>query len=177
MKFLFIICLLISLPVCAFEQYKRKDYKFGVDGNNNCLNTRQEVLKARSEIPVLLNKKGCKVLAGRWNDYYFPQSFTDSKQVDIDHLIPLKHAHMSGAHAWGREQKRKFANDPENLVITSRKFNRQKGSKGIDAWLPVEISFACKYVQAWMNLKQKYQLSFSEKEEVTIQSLRPKCSL
>jgi hypothetical protein len=155
--------------------YLRSDWSHWIDKDLNCLNTRAEILKARSEIPVKMNKKGCSVKKGRWKDYYYPEVHKKASQVDIDHLVPLKHAHDHGGAQWGLKEKEIFANDPDNLVITNRHYNRQKGSKSIDEWLPKDKSYACKYIFAWINLKKKYSLLFKEKEQRTIDLLKPEC--
>lgn len=166
------IIILLVVTSCTHQQviapYNRKDWKHWTDSNRNCLNTRNEVLKKRSLVPVKMNKRGCAVLAGRWNDYYYPEFHSTPKKIDIDHIVPLKHAHNYVGARWSKKQKEKFANDPENLVITNRSYNRKKGAKGIDAWLPVHQEYACKYIKDWMKIKEKYQLPLSLAEEKTI---------
>jgi hypothetical protein len=174
MKYL-LICFLLSSCATSpkwtpkpLSGYDRKQWKHWIDHDNNCLNTRQEILKARSMEPVKLNNRGCKVVFGKWNDYYYPQVHHDAKNVEIDHLVPLKHAHESGGANWTSLRKEQFANDPENLVITFRPYNRTKGAKGIDQWLPINFDYACKYINDWLFIKSKYNLSISPKEQHTI---------
>lgn len=164
---------------CSFHQksktsytYSRNDWPHWADENKNCLNTRAEILKDRSLIPARLNKKGCTVQEGKWEDYYYPETHHKAKLVDIDHLIPLKHANDSGGARWSRAQKEKFANDPENLVITNRSYNRQKGAKTISQWLPVHKRYACKYIKDWFKLKKKYGLEIKADEIYTADSIK-----
>ncbi len=163
---------LIFLASCANlpsgAKYNRKDWKHWIDQDKNCLNTRQEILKERSLVSVQLNPKGCTVVIGKWQDYYHPEVHIHAKKVDIDHLVPLKNAHLSGAREWGKKERQIFANDPENLVITNRSYNRQKGSKGIDGWLPVHKAYACKYLQDWIKIKKKYSLLIQPMEQQAI---------
>ena len=154
--------------------YNRSEWTHWTESNRNCLNTRAEVLKAHSLVPVTMNTKGCKVVKGKWRDYYYDETHTAAGQVDIDHIVPLHHAHYAGGASWGRVLKEKFANDPENLVITNRKYNSQKGPKGIDEWLPVEKKYACKYVRDWQKVKRKYGLRLSASEQLTISELNCK---
>jgi hypothetical protein len=130
-----------------------------VDEDQNCLNTRHEILKLRSLAPVTLSKNKCRVIKGVWEDYYYPQKYTSTKEIDIDHLVPLKHAHEAGGAHWTLAERKRFANDPDNLVITHKHYNRQKGPKTILEWLPVHKNDACKYVADWMKVKIKYQLT------------------
>lgn len=157
------------------KKYLRTDWDHWSDLDGNCLDTRAEILKERSLVPIHLNKKGCKVKTGQWNDYYFDEIHTLASQVDIDHVVPLKHAHDSGAALWSPSQKQIFANDKENLVITNKHYNRQKGSKTIGEWLPVQSGYACKYVQDWVKIKNKYHLILGASEISTIEKLRGKC--
>lgn len=160
----------------SFAKYNRKEWRHWTDHNKNCLDTRAEILKARSQAPVIFIKKGCKIISGIWDDYYFPEKILNSRQVDIDHLVPLKNAHISGGSLWSFEKRAQFANDPENLVVTNKSYNRSKGSKGIDAWLPIDPQFSCRYISDWIKVKNKYHLIHSEKELFSIKAIKPKCS-
>jgi hypothetical protein len=149
-------------------KYLRSDWPHWSDQDKNCRNTRQEILASRSLVPVTFKPNGCTVKAGRWDDYYYPEIHTNSKKVDIDHLIPLKHAHDSGGADWTVAQKEKFANDPENLVITNRSYNRLKGAKTIAQWLPVHKKYACRYIHDWIRIKKKYGLKLGPEEVKTL---------
>lgn len=148
--------------------YNRKDWPHWVDEDKDCQDTRQEILIERSLVGVSFDRKGCRVIKGKWNDYYYPEVHTIANRVDIDHLVPLKHAHEMAGYKWTREQRQRFANDPENLVITNRKYNRKKGAKTIAEWLPVHDEYACKYIKDWIKIKKKYQLSITKQEQHTI---------
>jgi hypothetical protein len=156
-------------------EYSRSLYKHWVDLDRNCLDTRAEILKIRSLRPVKFKNNGCKIESGEWDDYYYNEKHFKATKVDIDHLIPLKHAHTHGAHNWDSEERQAFANDPENLVITNKKYNRKKGAKGIDEWLPIELQYACRYARDWISIKLKYRLSISQSEDKAIKKIEPKC--
>lgn len=157
-------------------RYHRKQWQHWIDEDRDCKNTRQELLISRSLEQVTLNSKNCVVLRGKWRDYYYNEILTTAREIDVDHLVPLKHAHDSGGEDWTRERKKQFANDPENLVLTNKKYNRMKGSKGIAHWLPVNPDYACKYVADWIKVKKKYQLFLRTEEKETIQMLKEKCT-
>lgn len=170
MKINFLIISVLFLSCSSPKApYQRREWKHWIDKDKNCRNTRNEILLNRSLLPVSFDSKGCRVIKGKWEDYYFPEIHFKSNQVDIDHLIPLKHAHESGGSQWSLDLKKRFANDPDNLVITNKRYNRQKGAKGIDEWLPLHKKFACRYISDWVQIKHKYQLSFSKSENRTIQ--------
>lgn len=150
------------------KSYKRSFFSDWVDDDHNCLDTRQEILKSRSkeEVKISKSKSGsCRVLTGKWDDYYYNEVITKSKDIDIDHLVPLKHAWDSGASNWDQPKRDKFATDPDNLVITNKSYNRQKGAKTILEWMPVDRAYACRYTNQWFLIKNKYGLNISAKEE------------
>jgi hypothetical protein len=172
MKYIFLVILITScadIPDKRFK-YVRKDWPHWSDADTDCQNTRQEILIQRSSIPVRLNKKGCTVVSGRWDDFYYPEILTLAKEVDVDHLIPLKHAHDVGGAGWTKEAREKFANDPENLVITFKSYNRAKGAKTIAQWVPLHKDYACKYIRQWIRLKKKYELRLTKPELKTIEA-------
>lgn len=170
---IFILIFAISCahqPATVTKKYNRKEWKHWSDFDRDCQNTRHEILISRSLKPISFDRKRCNVIRGSWKDYYYPETHTSARAVDIDHLIPLKNAHVTGGAYWSREEKQKFANDPENLVITKLTYNRKKGSKGIDAWLPVHKDYACKYIRDWVRIKEKYRLFLTEKERMTVKT-------
>jgi hypothetical protein len=166
----------VSAAVAISHDYNRKEWKHWIDADQNCLDTRNEILKSRSLVEVQLNPKGCKVFSGEWDDFYYPEKLFLAKKIDIDHLIPLKNAHISGGSEWSSEEKKVFANDPENLVVTNLKYNRQKGALGIDGWLPIKKNYACKYIKKWVYIKNKYQLTILQDEIFTIDTIRSECN-
>jgi hypothetical protein len=165
----------ITISCANSSRYNRKHWHHWIDQDRDCQNTRQEILIERSEKPVTLNKKGCTVQRGKWRDFYFDELLTDSRSIDVDHLVPLKHAHDIGGENWSREKKKQFANDPENLVLTNKIYNRKKGAKTIAEWLPVDPAYACRYTKQWVLVKKKYELDISSKELETINLLKNKC--
>jgi hypothetical protein len=149
------------------DLYKRDHFQHWIDMDKDCQNTRAEILIERSKVPVSFrrSKKGnCTVDRGEWKDFYFEETLQLASQVDIDHVVPLKHAWEVGANVWTADKRKDFANDPLNLVITNRKYNRQKGAKTILEWMPIQKSYACEYVKRWFAVKEKYQLQISERE-------------
>jgi hypothetical protein len=126
-------------------------------------------LKTHSKTPVIFkDDKECTVLSGTWNDFYFDQTIFRANQTDIDHVIPLEHASNIGGESWSPEKKTQFANDPINLVITDKHYNRQKGAKTIAQWLPIQKEYACRYISRWLGVKHKYNLPLLGEEFQTI---------
>jgi len=97
------------------EPYKRSLYRHWIDLDGNCRNTREEVLIAESRVPVTMDRRGCKVRRGEWFDPYTGRAFLTSGRLDIDHFVPLKEAHVSGASPLRRKMRRQV---PESQRVT-----------------------------------------------------------
>ena len=65
---------------------------------------------------------------------------------------------------WTREQRKTFANDPENLFSVEDNANQSKGSKGPEEWKPLLISYWQEYARHWVYIKEKYNLDYAPGE-------------
>ncbi|MGL4394603.1 MAG: GmrSD restriction endonuclease domain-containing protein [Brevinema sp.] len=142
------------------SDYNRKDWKHWVDADQDGQNTRQEVLIAESLDPVVLDERG-RVLSGRWLDPFTGEYFTDPKELDIDHIVPLKYAHDNGGAEWDADVKMLYANyldDPNHLIAVSAKENRSKGAKAPTEWMPPNEEFHCEYIRIWYGIKSTWGL-------------------
>jgi hypothetical protein len=164
----------VSKPVATAEvPYRRSDWEHWIDEDGNCRDTRVEVLLRDSRSKVRYAKKGCKIVSGEWEDFYTGEVYRKASLVDIDHVVSLKEAHDSGGARWSTEDKRRFANDTENLVVTGRWINRDKGAKSPRDWLPAQKERACRYLQKWLGIKKKYQLSVDSRDRFAVQNCIP----
>ena len=126
--------------------YSRKKYDHWIDEDRDCQKTRSEILIRDSLSKVKFYKrKRCNVKSGKWKCPLTGRTYTSAKKVSIDHLVPLKHAHYKGAYKWSYSKKRKFANDPSNLLVTQMKANKDKGHKGPVKWKPYHKPSWCMY--------------------------------
>jgi hypothetical protein len=158
-------------------KYNRKDWPHWIDYDNDCQNARAEILIRDSIAPVKFKRnKGCNVTWGKWLDPYTLQTFTKASDIDIDHIIPLAHAHKSGAKNWSRSQKRSFANDPENLLAVEDNANQQKSAKAPHEWMPNNKKYHCIYLRKWQKLKDKYKLTATNSEQYFIANKLKNCS-
>ncbi len=138
--------------------YNRDDWGGWIDADGDCQDTRAEILIRDSLQPVLFRAgRECSVSSGLWRLPYTRGTLTNARKLDIDHIIPLKWAHGHGGDRWSVDQKRTFANDPDNLLATSSSANRSKGAKGPDQWMPSIDQ--CTYAKRWESLLDKYQLT------------------
>jgi hypothetical protein len=146
-------------------------------GFNRCFNVRDQVLSdesAKRSFKFKQPSRGnwrCTVTAGAWNDPYTGTRFTNPKDLDIDHVVPLKEAHLSGAHLWPKEKRRLYANelrDPNHLIAVSFAENRSKGDKDPPNYMPPNTAYHCKYLKIWVSIKRKWQLSMDQIEATFI---------
>jgi len=153
-----------TTKVSTLSVYDRDSWPHWIDEDNDCQNLRAEILIDTSLIPVTLDSKGCVVVEGRWFDSYTSRMYTKAVELDIDHVVPLKHAHDHGAGDWSREQKQEFANDIYNLIAVERGENRRKSASGPNEWMPPAEEYGCEYLQRWVGIKHKYGLWFDRDE-------------
>jgi len=155
-------------PVDPIPDYDRDEWHHWIDADGDCQDTRQEVLIQESEIPVTFKtEKHCKVATGRWTCPYTGRVFTDPGQLDIDHMVPLQNAHVSGGWQWQAAKKEGYANDlddAEHLIAVYRGAKRSKGSKGPEEWMPPNEADRCEYVANWQAIKIRWGLEMNEAE-------------
>ena len=147
--------------------YDRKTWAHWSDFDNDCVNTRHELLSAQSIIPATFSKNGCYVATGEWVDPYSGQRFTQASDLDIDHVVPLHWAHTHGGHNWTKEVKEQFANDPTNLLIVDDGLNQDKKAMGPVRWMPPRKSFHCDYLTRWWTVLSKYELELHQAEQAS----------
>lgn len=146
-------------------KYDRDEFGAGwLDFDGNCMNTRHEMLRSTSTGNTILTRDGCAVARGRWLDPYTDTIFTDPKEMDMDHIVPLSFAWQHGAYAWSRDTREKFANDPVNLIAVDLSANRQKSDSGPLKWLPDNVDYRCEYTLRFMRISKSYDLVFGAQE-------------
>jgi len=82
----------IPWPACLSGEtpkYDRSLFDEWADEDQDCLNTRHELLIEISTSTVQAGTNTCTVI---WNDPYTGKIFFDAKQMGIDHLVYLKWA-------------------------------------------------------------------------------------
>ena len=156
--------------------YDRAAWPHWRDEDGDCRDTRAEVLIRTSQIPVTYKRtERCVVASGLWIDPYTGRTFRDASRLDIDHLVPLRHAHAQGAARWNRQRRGTFANDPANLIAVSAGANRSKGADGPAEWLPDNRDYWCDYGRRWMRIKREYELTITTPGRRVLERLRRSC--
>lgn len=155
--------------------YQRSLFPTWVDADRDGCNTRAEVLQAQTTVPVTYTTAtGCTVATGKWNSWYDAQTWTLASDVDIDHLVPLKEAWISGAWAWTTQQRQDYANDlsiPYALQAVTDNVNQSKSDSDPAAWMPPSAGAACQYAQDWVLVKYKWKLAVDAAERAKLNSL------
>ncbi|QRV82077.1 hypothetical protein RhiJN_10092 [Ceratobasidium sp. AG-Ba] len=108
---------------------------------------------------------------------YDGATWTDKSDVDIDHMVPLKEAWVSGARSWTTAQRQAFANDvtrPQLLAVTDN-VNQSKGDKDPANWMPPLASYHCTYVRAWITVKYYYSLTIDSTEKTALTNYLNAC--
>lgn len=156
----------------AIPKYKRSHFGNWQDFDDDCQNTRHELLQKLSTSTYTLTDNTCRVLTGRWLDPYTNKVFTKSKDVDIDHLVPLSYAWRHGAFRWSKDKRIKFANDERNLFAVQSSVNREKSDSGLLKWLPPNVNFRCEYILRFKRIVKIYGLKMTAAEASGAEELK-----
>jgi Protein of unknown function (DUF1524) len=167
-----------DLPVATEVRagYSRDEFQHWIDADGDGCNTRNEVLIAEADDPVTVGG-GCALSGGRWFSYYDRVSWTQTSDVDIDHMVPLAEAWDSGARTWTDATRRDFANDLGDyraLVGVTDDVNQAKGDQDIAQWLPTYDR--CRYLGEFVAVKLRWRLTVDSGEKAAMSSLASSCS-
>ncbi len=159
--------------------YDRDEFGGWVDEDNDCQNTRAEILIDTSEESVAFrNIDNCVVGYGYWYDPYTDEIYTDASNLDIDHFVPLKNAYVSGAYLWNDSRKKEYSNYrgyEYHLIPVFKSANREKSAYGPEVWLPENEDFHCGYINIWVEIKTYWGLTVNEKEYEKILEITSSC--
>jgi hypothetical protein len=166
-------------PLVIDDSARRYDRdEWGDWRTEQCRDTRARVLIAESTEPVMFTADGCRVLTGRWVSPYTGTVVTDARQVDVDHLVSLSDAHVSGGSAWSEQRRRDYTNDlsdPRTLVAVPASENRSKGDQAPDTWLPPTLPAACEYLLSYVAVKERWGLTVTSAQAASIRNTLERC--
>lgn len=160
------------------EKYVRKKH-FGIwidfPSDDTCLTTRGLVLERESQAPLQFHEEyPCYVAQGLWHDKYTNAEYTSAKDIEIDHVVPLKNAYLSGASEWNWPKRCAYFNfigNDTHLVPIQDKANSDKLDRGPDRWMPPNPEYHCQYLSNWMRVKTIWGLRISESEGAAIRKM------
>lgn len=157
--------------------YDRDLFIEGVDEDGDGCRTRQEVLIEESNHENTTVGPNCTV-SGRWVSTLDGIQTTDTTVLEMDHLVALKEAWVSGAWAWNEQQRMAFANDLgdyRSLHIVTSASNQAKGDKDPARWHPTYSGYYCHYVNDWVAVKWRWNLAIDQAEKDAIRAKLTEC--
>jgi hypothetical protein len=165
-------------PANETVDYDRELFDEGADDDGDGCRTRAEVLIAESITPAQVDPSGCRVLAGDWRSIYDGATTDDPLALEVDHLVALKEAWVSGAWAWSPARLHAFANDlghPGTLVAVSSAMNQSKSDRDPGSWQPPDRSAWCLYATDWLAVKARWGLTMDAAEATGVRSMLAGC--
>ena len=170
----------IAEPDNGGKAYNRTDWiSRWDDADNDRQNTRAEVLIQESLTPVqFATDQKRRVVGGYWIGPWSKQIYNNAADLEIDHHVPLAHAHYAGGWKWDEQKKQNYANDLDlhaTLQAIDRNLNRAKGASGPHQWLPPNRNTHCRYAADWVAVKTKWQLTVAPLELRTLQNILNGC--
>ena len=152
------------------------------DVNRNGCDTRNDILKRDlTNIVFKAGTRDCVVVTGDLVDPYsgtlinFVKGNGTSTLVQIDHLVALGNAWVTGAFKLDIKARTELANDPLNLLAVQGRLNSQKQDGDAATWLPPLKSYRCKYVARQIAVKAKYNLWVTAPEKSAMKNILAKC--
>ena len=183
-----------SLPVVELDtktKYKRVE-QFGEawkDVNGNGCDTRNDILKRDLRGVTTAGRNNCRVTSGVFDDPYtgktihFKYGKDTSSEVQIDHVVALHDAWMTGAQKLTQQEREALANDPDNLLAVDGPENQRKGdglclnkSGCTGMYLPPNEEYHCEYAAKFTEVKSKYNLGLTEGQKETLVPLLEQCA-
>jgi hypothetical protein len=137
--------------------------------------TRQQVLIAEA---IGGTRTGCDVAGATWRSPYDGLETADPSTFDIDHVVPLKEAWVSGASNWTPARRTAYANDlgyADSLIAVSAASNRSKADRDPAHWMPPDPAEACPYVAAWVAVKWRWNLTMDAAEKTKVDTVLAGC--
>lgn len=161
-------------PDGSMDGYDREKFPHWSTVEGSC-NTREEVLKRDGEGVEV--DGDCAATSGSWTSPYDGDTWTQTSDVDIDHMVPLAAAWRSGAADWTTEEREAFANDMESpqLWAVTDNVNQAKGDQTPDTWKPPLESHWCEYSRAFTHVKFVYELTVNDAEKAALSDMLGTC--
>ncbi len=147
--------------------YQRDYFKLWVDSDHDGCNTRKEVLLSEA-VSQPSENSSCTLYGGSWKSPYDNITFTNSRSLDIDHMVPLSEAWQSGAYRWDADTRERYANDlgySRSLIAVSATTNRAKSDQDPYLWMPPNHAYWCQYVSDWIAIKYRWGLTIDKTEK------------
>jgi len=151
-------------------------------GRNQC-DTRNDILNRDLADKAYVMTKRCAqaVASGTLRDPYtnatvaFVRGNQVGASVQIDHIVPLAFAWDMGARDWTDEMRKRFANDPANLLAVAGQANQDKGDLPPGEWMPPNTAFWCQYGMQFIEVLRGYRLPVDEPSARQLKNAAASC--
>lgn len=155
----------------------------GAPGGGNQCDTRDDILNRDLLEKTYVRTKRCAqaVASGTLRDPYtndtvaFIRGNQVGAAVQIDHIVPLAFAWDMGARDWTDQMRKRFANDPANLLAVAGKANQDKGDLPPGEWMPPNSAFWCQYAVQFIAVLRGYHLALDEDSATTLRTAAASC--
>jgi hypothetical protein len=156
------------------------------DTDHDGCNQRDDVL-LRDAVPetARVQRQGScdhDVQAGTWHDPYTGRTLTltdlkdlsQAEAIQIDHVVPLAEAWVSGARGWSPTRREAFANDLDELLAVDGPTNMAKGDGDPASWRPRQ-GYQCAYARLWIAIKSGWSLAVDPPEQAALEQMLRSC--
>lgn len=149
-------------------------------GHNGCKQNEDMMRHSLANIATVPGSR-CKIASGTLNpDPYTGAvlNYTRGQRptlVNLDHVVALRNAWVTGAQQWSKQKRTNFAGDPDNVILVSSTANQSKGARDLSAWEPPNKQFRCTYAQQITKLKARYGLWVTAAERDALTRVLGRC--
>ena len=91
------------------------------------------------------------------------------------HIVPLALAWDLGARGWTDDMRRRFANDPANLLAVQGKANQDKSDSEPADWMPPNHAFWCQYAVQFAAVLRGYALPIDDRSAEVLRDAAATC--
>jgi hypothetical protein len=157
------------------HDYDRSDWRHWIDLDGDCQDERTEAILRLAYAVEWRDSRMCRIRrVGILDPYTGKKSgILWGSSIHGDHVVALKRAHEDCLSIDTPEERRRFANDPLNILPTRGRLNVIKGHRGPESWLPPERQ--CQYVERWVRVKEKYSCIMRTEEHRAILAVAIAC--
>jgi hypothetical protein len=158
----------------SISGYDRDDFHTWDSQGHGC-DTRDIVLQRDGK--GVKTTSDCKITDGTWTSPYNGKTYDDPQDLQIDHIVPLGDAWMSGADSWSNTKRDKFANDLDDneLLAVDSSDNERKGDSDPSEWRPPRQEFWCTYAKDWISVKTEWDLTITSSEKSALNEMLHTC--
>ena len=163
----------MAKPWVSHDGYARTNFSDGwgsINVSGHSCDLRNFILMRDLKNITRKSSDWCLVATGTLNDPYtgkvinFVRGVGTSTKVQIDHVVALSNAWVTGAQSISSTARYQLANDPLNLLAVDGPTNGSKSDSDAASFLPRRV-YQCKYVARQLSVKRKYHLWVTASEK------------